>query len=329
MSELDSEPMGIAVRDLKPGDGVLQFFELRSVEVRKTRAGEDYLDLTVGDATGKIRTKLWPQGVRKWGRDFNPGDFVKIEGRIETYRDTNQLVVDKIRTADESEIPDLAALIPATRHDPDALFKALVDLARNLVPGELSELVTQVLLSNEERLKLYPAARMVHHAYRGGLLEHTLTVARKVEAIAGLDHAVNRHLAIAGALLHDIGKLKELEPSRHGRTLEGRLIGHLILGVETVRDTALEKGFADRKWLVDLEHILLSHHGETEYGSPVRPMTREAMVVHFIDNLDSRLKIVDEALETEEADGFSAYNKWLQGRAFAGSLSTEEEERDA
>jgi 3'-5' exoribonuclease len=329
MSELDSEPTGIAVKNLQPGDAVLQFFELRSVDVRKTRAGEEYLDLTVADATGKVRAKLWPQVLRKWGRDFNPGDLVKIEGRIETYRDVNQLIIDKIRAADSSEIPDLEALIPATRHDPEGLFKQLIDLARNLALPEMSELVTEVLLRNEERLKLYPAARMVHHAYKGGLVEHTVTVVRKVDAIATLDDAVNRDLAIAGAMLHDIGKLRELEPSRHGRTLEGRLIGHLILGVEMVREVVLEKGLGDRKWLIDLEHILLSHHGETTYGSPVRPMTREAMVVHFIDNLDSRLKIVEEALETEESEGFSAYNKWLQGRAFAGSLSTEEEDPHA
>jgi 3'-5' exoribonuclease len=144
-----------------------------------------------------------------------------------------------------------------------------------------------------------------------------------------LDRRINRDVAIAGAILHDIGKVRELDPARRGRTLEGRLIGHLILGVQMIREAAVEKNFSDFKWLREVEHILVSHHGESEFGSPVRPMTREAMVVHFIDNLDSKLKIIEEALESAEPDGFSKYNRWLEGRAFTGSLQQAEEENDA
>jgi len=314
-----SESGFICVKDLKEGDNLLQYFHLRSKDLRKTRSGQDYLELTVGDATGTISGKMWSDAVRKWGHDFTPGDFIKIEGRVETYRDRYQIVVEKIRRADPSEIPDLSILIRSSQCDPHALLMELKETAATLQPPALGELVVHILEQHSSALKDYPAARMVHHAYKGGLIEHISTVVRKIEAILQVEKNINRGVAIAGAILHDIGKIVELTPSSQGRTLEGRLIGNVILGVRLIREAAVEKGVAETPWLTEIEHIILSHHGETQFGAPVRPMTREAMVVHFIDNLDSKLKIVEEALEAADSEGFSPYNRWLEGRAFAGS----------
>ncbi len=307
---------------------MLQFFELRSKEPRKTRSGQDYLDLILGDATGAISGKMWPESVRKWGQDFNPGDIVKVEARVEAYRDRPQLVLDKIRRADPSEIPDLSALMRVSPFDSESLLEEVKSTAESLEPPELAQLVVEILDRHAEAIKTVPAARMIHHAYRGGLIEHIASVTRKMEAILKLEKNINRGIALAGAILHDIGKIQELSPSGGGRTTEGRLIGHLILGVNLVREIAVEKGVVDRAWLREVEHILLSHHGETQFGSPVKPLTREAILVHFIDNLDAKLKIISEALESVEVDGFTAYNKWLEGRAFAGSQSLPEEDND-
>jgi len=320
--------LSIRVRDLNSGDTVLQFFELRSKEPRKTKSGQDYLDLVLGDATGVISGKMWPESVRKWGQDFTPGDFVKVEGRVEVYRDRPQLVVDKIRRSDSSEISDLSALMRVSPFDSDSFFEEVKSTAESLEPPELAQLVVEILDRHAEAIKTVPAARMIHHAYRGGLIEHIASVTRKMEAILKLEKNINRGIALAGAILHDIGKIRELSPSGGGRTTEGRLIGHLILGVSLVREIAIEKGVADRPWLREVEHILLSHHGETQFGSPVKPLSREAILVHFIDNLDAKLKIINEALESVEADGFTAYNKWLEGRAFIGSQSLPEEDND-
>ncbi|MGB6064803.1 MAG: HD domain-containing protein [Desulfomonilaceae bacterium] len=322
----DTNSAAICVKDLKVGDMVLQFFELRSKEPRKTRSGQDYLDLVLGDATGAISAKMWPESIRKWGQDFGPGDVVKIEGSIETYRDHLQLVVGKIRRSDPSEVPDLSALIRVSPYDSESLFEELKGTASSLDPPELAELVTEILDRHAEAVKTFPAARMVHHAYRGGLIEHIATITRKMDAILKLEKNINRGIALAGAILHDIGKVIELSPSGGGRTMEGRLIGHLILGVNLVRDVASEKGIVDRPWLREVEHILLSHHGETQFGSPVKPLTREAILVHYIDDLDAKLKIINEALESVELNGFTAYNRWLEGRAFAGSQSITEED---
>jgi 3'-5' exoribonuclease len=318
----------ISVKDLKAGDTVIQYFLLKSKDVRRTRSGEDYLDLSLSDATGTISGKVWAHAMRKWGQDFNPGDCVKIEGRVESYRDSFQIIVDKIRTALLSEAPDPGALVRTSTQDPERLYRELKGLADSLEPPELGQLVATVLDRVEESFKTYPAAKMVHHAYKGGLIEHVVAVTRKVQAILELENNINRGVALAGAILHDIGKVLELDPTGQGRTLEGRLIGHVILGVELVRSIARELGVADASWMTEVEHIVLSHHGEMEFGAPVRPLTREAMLVHSMDNLDAKLKIIDEALESADAEGFAPYNKWLEGRAFSGCLPIPEEVND-
>ncbi|MBM3299632.1 MAG: HD domain-containing protein, partial [Deltaproteobacteria bacterium] len=273
-----------SVKDLKPGDSAVLFVELRSREVRKTRSGQDYLDLVIGDATGSMPGKMWADAIRKWGSDFSPGDLLKIEGRVEVYRERNQIVVEKIRQAEPAEIPDPSVLRKGSPYDPDELFGELKRISGTLAPPQLAELVEYVLDEHQDALKTFPAARMIHHAYPGGLLEHVVTVTRKVEAILGIEANINRNIAIAGAILHDIGKVRELAPAGKTRTMEGRLIGHVILGAELLREAAWEKGIKDQIWLRELEHIVLSHHGETQFGAPVRPLTREAILVHFIDN---------------------------------------------
>jgi len=318
----------VPVKDLKHGDRVLQFFELRAKDRRRTRSGQDFLDLTLGDATGAVVAKMWADAIRRWGEDFDAGDFVKVEGRVESYRDRCQIVVEKIRRAEPSDVPDSLSLIRTGAGDPEALLTELKNMAGSLAPPQLAELVLSILGEHEESLKTYPAARMIHHAYRGGLIEHVLAVTRKVEAILMLEQEINRNLAIAGAILHDIGKILELNPTGRGRTPGGRLLGHVIQGKDLVRDTAVKMGLGDATWLPELEHILLSHHGDPQFGAPVRPLTREALLVHFIDNLDSKLKIMEEALEGADSEGFTPYNKWLEGRVFAGTPFPTEEENN-
>ena len=322
-------PFHIAVRDLKPGHTVVQFFQVRTREVRKTRAGQEYLDLTLGDATGRIPAKMWADAIRKWGQEFTTGDFVKVEARVDTFRDQVQLVLDKIRRVDGDEVPDMTLLVKTAPFDTQLLFDELMSKAGGLKPPELGQLVSEILQRNEEAVKTYPAAFMVHHAYQGGLVEHMVTVTRKVEALVDLDTLINRNIALAGAILHDIGKIKELGGSGQARTLEGRLVGHLVIGIDMIREAARNLGVLESPWLRELEHIVLSHHGEIQFGSPVRPLTREALVVHFVDNLDSKLKIMEEALESVDEEGFSQYNKWLEGKVYAGSLSSAKEEQDA
>lgn len=318
----------ICVKDLKPGDSILQYFRLYSKEMRKTRSGQDYMDLVLSDATGSISAKAWSDVMRKWGQEFASGDYVKVEGRVESYRDRNQIVIEKIRKVDDSEVPDKDLLVKKSDQDPNALMAELRQIAGTLEPPQMSQLVQHVLDRHCDALMEMPAAQMVHHAYKGGLIEHVTAVTRKVMAIVPLEGKINPSIAIAGAILHDMGKVREINSAGAGRTTEGRLIGHVILGLSLLREAAAEVGVLDETWLIELEHIVLSHHGETQFGAPVKPFTREALLVHFIDNLDAKLKIMAEALESAEADGFAPYNKWLEGRAFAGSECLPREEND-
>ncbi|MGC8658754.1 MAG: 3'-5' exoribonuclease YhaM family protein, partial [Desulfomonilaceae bacterium] len=275
----------ILVKDFKDGDQVLQFFELRAKSVRKTRAGQDYLDLKLGDSTAEISGKLWPESLEQWGSDFDVGSIVKVEGRVEMYRDRSQLIVEKIRTACESEVPDISVVFKSTEYDIESLFAELTGLVETMDPPELSILLLTILERTSEQFKIAPASKMIHHAYRGGLIEHTWSVTKKVIAILGVEPKLNRSMAIAGAILHDIGKLRELAGLTRTRTVEGRLLGHIALGANLVTEVAFELGIEDKSWLLDLEHIILSHHGEPEFGAPIRPLTKEAMLVHFVDNL--------------------------------------------
>ena len=316
----------VPVRDLKSGDQVFQYFMVKSKNNRTTRTGQEYLDLVVGDASGSISAKMWSDIIKKWGKDFSPGDIIKIVGRVETFRNANQLLVEKARRVAEDEQPNFSYLIRSTEFNTTDLFNELVGRARSLNPPELANFVVDMLDQNHSVLETCPAAKMVHHAYKGGLIEHIVTVARKVDSIADLESEINRDIAVAGAMLHDIGKLQELATTGDKRTTEGRLLGHLILGVCMVRDLVVHKGLGHAPWLPELLHILVSHHGGPEFGSPVRPMTREAMLVHFVDNLDSRLKIMHEALESIDSEGFSEYNRWLQAKAYIGAGLSDKED---
>ncbi len=316
----------VPIKDLAPGNRVSQFFEVRSVQERRTRSGQDFLDMTLGDVTANIPAKLWPEGVRKWGKSFDAGSIVKVVGRVETYRDSKQLVVEKIRVKSDKEHIDESIIVKSSAIDPVELYNELLTTAQDLAPKELRLLVTAVLERVKDRLLVAPAARMLHHAYKGGLIEHMVSVTEKAQVMARLSPDLNENMIIAGAILHDIGKTLELKPEGNSRTIDGKLIGHLIQGSILIDQVALEIGVKDCPWLPELQHIVLAHHGDPQFGSPVAPLTREALVVHFMDNLDAKLKMMEEALTEVDQEGFTPYNRWFNGRIYMGSQSSTEDE---
>jgi len=309
------------VAELEDGCTVAQTLLVRSAEVRRRREGEDYLKLTLADRTGVLPAVVWDQ-VQAAREVCRPGAVVSVVGRFSQHeRFGAQLVLEAVRSATPDEY-DTEDLIDGPIRSADQMEADLRELVATVQQPHLRRLLAQMLGVDTPVWKRYreaPAAKRYHQAYRHGLLEHCLTVAQAVSATSATFPGIDRDVAVTGALLHDIGKLDAYE--MEGEAIEmsdpGRLYGEIPLGYYRVR-RAIEEidGFPAHTSRAVL-HIILSHHGSLEHGSPVVPCTREATLVHMIDNLGGRLGSFDR-LEKELVAGeqWSAYDKGIGGGAY-------------
>jgi 3'-5' exoribonuclease len=305
------------VADLKPDTVITSFFLVSDKELRATREGKPFLRLELGDRSGAIEARLW-ENAAELAATFSRDDIVKVQARVENYRNKLQLAVDKVRRAEPGEV-DLADYFPHTAEDVEDLYRRLSAHAAAVGDPWLKRLLAGILEDPLiiPRLKRAPAAKVMHHAYLGGLLEHVVSLCDLCRAVAGHYRELDVDLLVTGAILHDIGKLDELcyERAIHYST-EGQLLGHIILELEQV-SRAMDSipGFpAELKTLV--QHLLISHHGQYEFGSPKLPMTREALALSFLDDLDSKMGAARAALVSDSGDEiWSGYVQAL-GRRF-------------
>jgi 3'-5' exoribonuclease len=318
------------ISHLQEGDAVQQFFLVRQAESRIDKTGKPYLSLVLGDKSGTIVAKVWNDILKKSPGPFAVGDFVGVKGQVDSYKQEIQINVKYLETEESirSRGGDLSAfdpelLLQATPYDREALWQELGQLAETQIRPPLKDLVLKVLELYREEFLVCPAALRYHHPYLGGLLEHTWFVTRHALASLALYTELNRDLVLAGAMLHDLGKIKEL--TNHAapeRTVPGHLLGHVVLGWEMVRAAAQGLDFPDPTLLVQLEHIILSHHGTLEFGSPIVPKTREALLVNFLDDLDAKLKMMSQHLESDTGEGdFTGYNRALQRDLYKGGFT--------
>jgi 3'-5' exoribonuclease len=275
-------------RDLAEGEAVDSVFALRSRDLRPTRSGEAYLSMELADRSGRIPAVMF--GPRAGEASVPVGSVVRVRGTITSFRGQRRVSVESLRT---EEGADSADLLPSGLRDTDELlgfFESLVGEVRH--PG-LRAVIERVFGDPAfmARFIRCPAAQSHHHAYVGGLLEHTVSVATMCQAVGQGYDAIDADLLLAAALLHDVGKVDELSfETAIEYTDEGRLLGHVVLGERRVAAAAATVGGALPKTLaLRLSHVLLSHHGELEWGSPKRPCTLEALVLHHVDNLDAKL----------------------------------------
>jgi len=293
------------IRQWREGDLVQSFAFLAKKEVRQDRKGTSYLHLELQDATGGMVAKVWADSQAMVGAFEAPG-YVAVEGVVQRYRDDLQLNVRRCRAATEDDRRygfDEALLVPTTREDLAVLWARLEELLGAVERPELRRLVDDTLAAWGAELRVHPAAKSIHHATRGGLLEHVTSMLGLATHVAEHYSELDRDLLLVGVLFHDLGKLRELGAMpANDYTKVGRLIGHIVIGRDMLRERcAAIPGFPAELQLT-LEHLVLSHQGTREYGSPVEPMTPEAMVLHFIDDLDSKLAQLRQARET--AGGF-------------------------
>ncbi len=306
----------VYVSDLTPDTTITSFFLVCEKELRSTREGKPFLRLELSDRSGTIEARLW-DNAETLAHAFERDDIVKVQARVENYRNKVQLAVEKLRLAEPAEV-DLADYFPHTLEDIEQLYGRLREHVAEIKNPWLSRLVSGVVEDPaiSPRLKRAPAAKMMHHAFLGGLLEHIVSLCDLGRLAARHYPELDVDLLLTGAILHDIGKLDELcyERAIH-YTDDGQLLGHIILGLEQVteRMNAIEGFPPDCKTLV--KHLLISHHGQYEFGSPKLPMFREALVLHYLDDLDSKMAAARAVLGSHGGEeGWTAFSSALNRR---------------
>jgi 3'-5' exoribonuclease len=291
------------VKDLTADQAITGFFLVHVKEVRNTAAGKPYLRLELGDCSGTVEARMWDQ-FDELAKDIKRDDFVKIQARVEIYRNRMQLALQQFRVARPEEI-DLADFLPHTPFNVEEMFQKLLGYVQELKNPWLKKLAAGILSDPRivPRFKRAPAAKVMHHAYLGGLLEHVVGLCGLAKAIAGHYPELDVDLLLIAAMLHDVGKLDELCYEKAlGYTTEGQLLGHIVMELETVSN-AMEtiEGFPPKLKAV-VQHILISHHGQYDFGSPKLPMIREALAFHYMDDMDSKMAAIRNALAGDSGE---------------------------
>jgi len=305
------------IADVSENDVVEMNLKVVSKKLQESRDGKKFLLLTLSDKSGEIRAIDWFNAAENDSK-LKVNSIVKIHGRIFVYMDKLQINIDKNRDAlivlkNGEYDPEL--FISTTKKDINKMWAEFNRLVNGIKRQPLKDLL-KLPLNDEDFVQEFikaPAAIIVHHAYRGGLLEHTLGVMKLSKSIAELYPSADEDLLIAGAAIHDVGKIYEykIEPYGIERTTEGELIGHIVLGAKMLNDWALKVPTLSKKDLYQLTHMILSHHGELEWGSPTLPKTLEAMILHNADDLDSKIGQIDSLRERNGKSEWSDYDRHL------------------
>jgi len=302
----------IHVKDLSENAQIEGVFLVKDKNNGMTKTGKQYISLNLTDKTGAVKARIW-DNAEKLGARFSQGDIVSLKAFSVMYQGTLQLNINSIEkiTADDSLLMEL---IPASPINPDTLFEELLGICRTFSNQHLKKLMELIFSSAEltKGFKRAPAAKSIHHDYLGGLIEHTTNVMRLARSVAPLYPNLNTDLLLTGAMLHDIGKIQELAyENSFSYTDPGRLIGHITLGCDIVTD-AIKKipEFPDDLALV-VRHLMLSHHGQYEFGSPKRPKIPEALLLCYLDDLDAKMFGFTEQIKKERKPDskWTSYNK--------------------
>ena len=284
----------ITIQDIQDNQKVEGTFLVKEMNRAETRAGKPYLTLKVGDKTGELTGRIWDDADR-WEKECAAGQVVSLVGRSQSYKGNLQLIISSVAVVAQDQV-DLSLFMPVTSGNIDEMAKELVALGKSVSDPYIKKLLTKFFNDSDffESFKRAPAAKLMHHAYIGGLLEHTLHVCRLADNISTLYPSVDRSLLMAGAMLHDIGKVEELQvTSTFDYSDEGRLLGHMVIGVEMVQEKIKKiKGFP-AELAVRIKHLILSHHGRHDFGAPTLPMLHEAFVLNFIDDLDAKINYME------------------------------------
>lgn len=321
----------IFVKNIKDRDQIKEVFLVKEKIAAMAKNGKPYMTLRLMDKTGEVDAKIW-DNIDQIAPLFEKNDFLKVAAKASVYLGKMQLVIAELRKVPEEEVT-LADFLPETERDITEMAAELQTLLVTLENSWLRRLLHDIF-TDPQIAPLYrvaPAAKGMHHVYLGGLLEHSLAVAKLVDAVVPLYQGLNRDLLIAGALLHDLGKVREMKFARaFDYSDEGRLIGHISIGVEMIHERICLIPDFPTELAMHLKHLILSHHGQYEYGSPKRPKTLEATVLNYLDDLDSKINGINTHInkEGEMQGNWTAYHR-LYDRYFYVDRSEEFREEEA
>ncbi len=317
------------VAQLTPGQPFSDVFLVSKKTVAETKAGKPYLALGLMDKTGEIEARIWENALQ-YENQAEEGCFVLVQAVAKPFREQMQLGVNALQRVDDAEVA-LADFMPASSRSPAEMAAELNAVIEGVGDLPLRNLLRVIFRgATLARFQQAPAAKKLHHAYIGGLIEHTLSVVGMAEKAAGHYPLVDRDMLIAGALLHDLAKIEEFDFARppFGYTDRGRLVGHLVLGVELVRKAAAEVEGLRNEQVDRLLHIILSHHGRYDYGSPVLPMTPEAILLHHLDDIDAKMNSMEGLRAKMSGSGWqwTEYQRHLERFLYlrAGGMDDEE-----
>jgi len=303
------------VKELAPNQLINTFFLVQSKEIRQKKSGEPYLSLLLCDRTGELDAKMW-DNVAEVMEAFERDDFVKVKGLIQIFHNRPQLTIHKVRRAVDAEV-ELADYFPASERDPDQMLAELRGIVSGLKNAHLRGLLDAILNDPEiaERYKRAPAAKQIHHAYLGGLIEHVLSLCGMAALAASHYRMIDVDLLLTGVVLHDLGKIHELSYERgFSYTTEGQLIGHISIALRIVADKLLKLPDFPPRLRTLVEHMILSHHGRLEFGSPKVPQFPEALLLHYLDDLDSKMECMRTMVDRDrQVEGlFTGYSAAME-----------------
>ena len=308
------------ITDIRTGDRVDDIFVLSEKILSQKKDGNNFLNVTLSDKTGTIKGVVWDH-VDQIAAGVTSGDFVHVIGGVSDYRGTLQVVI-KIMEPFPSDRIDPSDFLPQTSRDIEGMFKRLVKRMDSITTDYLKALIDAFFKDKEfvNKFKTAPAAKKMHHAYIGGLLEHTLSMTSLADKIAGHYSGIDRDLLIAGAILHDIGKVDEFEYQfKIDYSDKGRLLNHIVIGLKMVDEKLSEiKHFPEDQVLL-LKHMIVSHHGTREFGSPEPPKTIEAVLLNYIDEIDSKVNAIRDFIASEDPDEtWTSYHRLLERHFYKG-----------
>ena len=320
---------GLFIKEIRNGRNIEGLFLVKNMRRAETRAGSPYLMLNVMDSTGEIAGRVWDD-ADKWMEECRPGGIVLLKGQAQAYKEVLQLKINMLKAVDHSNL-DMALFIPSAPYEIKSMAAEVMKLVRTVKNPHLQQLLLLFFKDSGflKNFKKAPAAKSMHHAYMGGLLEHTLAVTRLADKVSDLYPDVDRSILIAGALLHDIGKIEEfgIDVFPFDYTDKGRLVGHLVIGVDMIQEKIKQLQDFPEELGVRLKHLILSHHGRHEFGSPALPMTREAFILNFLDDLDAKINYINRLGDQMRDPGhqWTEYQRNLERFLFVNGRASEEE----